>query len=336
MFQNEKKRAARRGQPITGYTGHNGGGKSAAMVWDTLPSLDAGRPVLSTVRLLDWRNPRDCDDAACEADPASGHYVRALPEPHVIDALFAVEPDPVERILALRELGEIVGVHKAAHPLYVPLVDWSQVLEARGCDLLLDEVTGAASSRESSSLPAAIANKLVQLRRNDVVVRWSAPAWMRADKIIRECSTSVVFCRGYLSKRVREDNGGERAWRQRRMFRWQSYDAAEFEDFTSGKRKEMRAEVNDWHWGPRSPAFQAYDTYDTVLSVGVVDETGTCWQCGGSRRRKPCPGHDNEGDGLRRPVARGPRLRGAAPDDADRLLAVVTGQDPGHGYPDHQ
>lgn len=45
----------RRSVPIIGYTGTSGHGKTQAAVRDTLPSLAAGRPVLSTVALLDWR-----------------------------------------------------------------------------------------------------------------------------------------------------------------------------------------------------------------------------------------------------------------------------------------
>jgi hypothetical protein len=293
MFQNPRKRAVRRGLPIHGYVGPNGGGKSASMVWDTLPSLEAGRPVLGTVRLLDYNNPRDCDDDACESDPESGHYLRALPDPHIIEAAFAVESESSRRVQLLRELGDVIGVHKAPHPLWIPLTDWQQVLDARGCDLLLDEVTGAASSRESHSLPAAIANRLVQLRRNDVVVRWSAPSWARADKIIRECSQAVTYCTGHFPKAV-QDEGGNRQWRNRRLFRWKTYDANAFEDFTTGKREELETIVGDWHWGPKSPAFRAYDTFDAVLTVGTVNEAGSCYRCGGTRRRPACRCRDHE------------------------------------------
>lgn len=302
------KRAERRGSPIMGYVGPNGGGKSACMVWDTLPSLQAGRPVLGTVRLLDFANPRACDDEACEADPLSGHYMRALPEPHIVDAAFAVEPDPVRRIAVLKSLGEVVGVHGAAHPLWIPLTDWQQVLDARGCDLLLDEVTGAASSRESSSLPAAVANKLVQLRRNDVVVRWSAPAWARADKIIRECSQSVTYCVGRMPKKSGSVDEG-RMWRRRRLFSWKTYDASDFEDFTAGKREELAAQVRDLHWGPGSPAFAGYDTMDAVLVVGTVNEAGTCYRCGGTRTRPSCSCQDYRPTG----GVRGSRRRGVPP-----------------------
>ena len=49
----ERARKMRRGFAIHFYSGKNGGSKSAALVFDTLPDLDAGTPVLSTVRLLD-------------------------------------------------------------------------------------------------------------------------------------------------------------------------------------------------------------------------------------------------------------------------------------------
>lgn len=43
----------RRAVPIMGYIGTSGHGKSASMVRDTLPSLAMGRPILSTVEILD-------------------------------------------------------------------------------------------------------------------------------------------------------------------------------------------------------------------------------------------------------------------------------------------
>jgi len=292
MLRNPRKSAERRAFPIHGYVGANGGGKSACMVWDTLPSLRAGRPVLGTVRLLDYENPRDCEDEECEANSTSGHYVRALPTSEVINEVFEQVSDPATRILMLASLGEVTGIHRAVHPLWIPLVGWQQVLDARGCDLLLDEVTGAASSRDHAGLPSAIANKLVQLRRNDVVVRWSAPAWTRADKIIRETSQAVTYCRGFLAKAVKDEDGA-RMWRNRRLFSWRTYDATLFEDFTSGKREDLSTMVSDLHWGPNSPAFGAYDTFDSVLTVGTVTEAGRCYRCGGSRRAPACSCSDH-------------------------------------------
>jgi len=324
FLQDPKKTARRRAFPIIGYTGANGGGKSACMVWDTLPSLQAGRPVLGTVRLLDFDNPRECEDEQCEADPRSGHYVRSLPEPHVVASVFETVKDPSERVRLMGELGQISHQHGAAHPLWIPLTDWQQVLDARGVDLLLDEVTGAASSRDSHALPSAIANKLVQLRRNDVVVRWSAPSWARADKIIRECSQAVIYAQGYLAKTVK-DEGGTRQWRNRRLFRWQMYDAQLFEDFTIGKREKLQSIGGEWHWGPGSPAFAGYDTFDAVLSVGAVTEAGRCYRCGGSRRAPACKCSDHSApESLASSRSAGPRRGGAeAVLDAEARLPTL-------------
>jgi hypothetical protein len=242
-------RATRRGYPIHAYVGPNGSGKSLAAVWDTMPTLDSGRPVLSTVRLLDWRNPRPCDDPTCQS------------------------PDHAR--------------HMAAHPLWVPLTEWSQLLDAERCDVLMDEVTGVASSRESGGMPAAVANLLVQLRRRDVVLRWTAPSWARADKIIRETSQAVTYCLGYM-KVADVDEQGDRSWSRRRLFRWRTYDTAHFDEFTEGKRENLKAWVAEWWWAPGSDAFRAYDTLDAVLSIGTVLETGRCATCGGTRRAPAC------------------------------------------------
>ena len=260
LFGSTRARSLRRGYPIHAYVGPNGSGKSAAAVFDTLPSLDAGRPVLSTVRLLDWRNPRLCDDVLCES------------------------PDH--------------DTHQAAHPAYVPLTEWHQLLEAEGCDVVMDEVTGVASSRESSGMPAAVANLLVQLRRRDVVMRWTAPAWPRADKIIRETSQAVTYCTGYLPV---EDGDGDRLWRRRRLFKWSTYDASEFEEFSIGKREQMRSWASQLYWGPGSPIFDAYDTMDAVATIGHVLDTGRCATCGGTRRAPQCSCEDHAARRRRRP-----------------------------------
>lgn len=277
MLHNPSKRSRRRAWPIHGYVGANGGGKTAAMVWDVLPTLLAGRQVLSTVRLLDFENPRPCDDPACTHPEHAGVQ---MPVPGA---------DPIDLdggLTITRAMPSPAPItHRAAHPLWVPFTDWQQLLEAERCDVLMDEVTGVASSRESHSMPAPVANKLVQLRRADVTVRWSAPSWARADKIIRECSQAVTYARGYLPVQVRD---GDRMWRNRRLFRWCTYDAAEFEDFTVGKREQMRPLVQDLHWGPSSPAFLAYDTFDAVLSIGTVSDAGRCLACDGRRTPHDC------------------------------------------------
>lgn len=85
------------------------------------------------------------------------------------------------------------------HPLWVPLSDFRTLLEVEKCDVLLDEVTGVASSRSSQSvIPPAVLNLLMQLRRRDVTLSFTAPAWNRAEKVIRETCQAVTLCQGFL------------------------------------------------------------------------------------------------------------------------------------------
>jgi hypothetical protein len=226
-----KARAIRRGLPIHAYCGPNGGGKSLAAVYDSLPSLAAGRPVLSTVRLL--------------------------------------------------------GSDGRPHPLWLPLDDYRALLDAEHCDVIMDEVTGVASSRESAGMPPQVANFLVQLRRRDIVLRWTAPAWPRADKIIRECSQAVTLCLGFAPVTVRSAED-DRLWRPRRLFYWRTYDAVQFDEFSTHKKETLRPLARQVFWRPGSDAERSYDTLDAVLSLGVANEAGLCIECGGKRAHHRC------------------------------------------------
>jgi hypothetical protein len=160
-------------------------------------------------------------------------------------------------------------------------------LDAEHCDVVLDEVTGVASSRESAGMPPQVANFLVQLRRRDVVLRWTAPSWARADKIIRECSQAVTLCLGFMPKTV-ADKDDERLWRPRRLFYWRTYDAVQFDEFTTHKKESLRPLARQVFWRPGSLAERSYDTMDSVLSLGVANEAGLCMDCGGKRAHPRC------------------------------------------------
>lgn len=225
--------AQRRTAPIMAYVGPNGGGKSLAMVKDTLPSLLAGRRVISTVRLIDVRTG---------------------------------EP----------------------FPSYEPFVHADQLIDARDCDILMDEMVGVANSREAGSLDVRVQNKLVQLRRADAVVRWSAPNYARADKIVREVTQAVTECRGYATDRrpqIDPKTGEKRLWQPKRLFSFRTYDTLDFEDWTAGKRDRLEPSVDEWFVGPNSLAFASYDTLDAVESVAGMTKGGTCIVCGGTVKR---------------------------------------------------
>lgn len=229
----------RRSSPIHAYVGPNGGGKSACMIRDTLPSLAAGRPVLSTVKILD----------------------------HLTG-----EP----------------------HPLYIPFVHWDQVRDFRGGDLLLDEVVGIANSR-SSGMPDDIQNILAQLRRRDVLMRWTAPAYQRADLVIRETSQAITLLHGYAKDRkiVRQRGdavGAVRAWAPNRLFSAITYDAGDMSQFNAasarGEQSKLKPKFVEWFWGPSSPVFDAYNTMDAVNQVSSL-----CPIDGGRRMSKTCKGN---------------------------------------------
>lgn len=227
---------ARRSFPIRAYVGPNGGGKSLAMVHDILPSLERGRPVLSTVRLL---------------DPTTG------------------EP----------------------HPLYVPFTDFKQLLDFEHGDVLMDEIVGIANTRDAARLPTPVQNVLVQLRRRDLTLSWSAPSWPRADKIIREVTQLVTECRGYYPAKVDHDDAEVRLWAARRVFRWRSFDTVEFDEWTAGKRDKMRPLAKQWFKGVGSTAFKSYDTLDAVSMVAGGDPN-ECEVCGLAKHKQYCKGHD--------------------------------------------
>lgn len=192
------------------------------------------------------------------------------------------------------------------HRLWVPLTSFSQLMEARGCDVLLDEVTGVASSREASSLPPQVANLLVQLRRRDLTLSWTTPSWSRADKIIREVTQLVTLCRGMASDHSAALAGGV-DWRPKRLFRWSSYDANDFDEWSTNlgdtsRKRHARRVGRQWLWRPGSRCSEAYRTMDDVAVLGhSVSVGGTCLSCGGRRRVPPCSCADSP------PAARAPR-----------------------------
>lgn len=247
----------RRSAPIRAYVGPNGHGKSLAAVNDLLPSLDRGRIVLSTVPLLDWR-------AVPEEDPAYG-----------LDA---------DTGLYLH-LESGVEWSRPLHPCYRRLTEWSQLMEAENCDVFLDEVAGVASSRQHQGMPAAIERLLQKLRKGDITLSWTAPAWARADLVIRETTQAVTVCEGHRPEKTSTD---DRLWMRNRLFEWHTYDAKVYTDWTEGKREKAKKLAFQRFSGPGSAAFNAYDSLGGVDTITSVTDAGRCVSCGGTRVAPKC------------------------------------------------
>lgn len=239
----------RREAPIHAYVGKNGSGKTLAAVRDSTPTL-AGIP---------W----SCDLADhhhTQAGITSG-YRKVLSTVRILDP----------------ETGE-------DHPLYERFWHWDQFKHAEHCDVIMDEMTGVAHSRESSGLPPEIMLILNQLRKRDTTLRWTAPAWARADKLIRECTNAVTMCYGSYPQR----GGDISLWLPNRRFRYLTYDTSDFDEFTSGKRNKLTPDIQEFFWGPDSNVFRMYNSQDAVTRLGQTSDAGICVGCGGTRRRQEC------------------------------------------------
>lgn len=211
------------------------------MMHDTRLSMDLGRDILSTVRVL---------------DPRTG-------EPYAN---------------------------------YEPFTRWEQLLEARSCDVLMDEILGVAASTSGQSLPLEVQLLLNQLRRRDVLLRWTAPAWSRCNIVLREVTQAVTVCRGYMPK-FEASGDGSRLWGMNRLFRWTTYDAIEFTTWSDSKEGTLKGKANAWLWRPGSWAEASYDTFDSVDNVDSGE--GYCFRCGGMRpkiKRPACSCSHGEGD----------------------------------------
>lgn len=236
---------------IRAFVGPNGGGKTLASVqMSAIPAWEEGRPVVANFELM----------------------------PEVL----GFSPD-----------------------LYQPLQSWREIPDLYGCTLILDEITSVLPSRQSMSLPPQLARVLNQLRKADVQLAWTAPDWRRADTILREVTQAVTVCRGLIPDRyerqpdrrmfprAQRDDDGRRVewsagWKPNRLFVWSTWDAMEFEEFSSTEANRHRPVKVRRYWRSRHGAHLAYDTRQSVELLDHLDDVGTCVVCGGHRSRAKC------------------------------------------------
>jgi hypothetical protein len=311
-----KGRAVRRGYPIHMYVGRNGSGKSLTAVYDTLPTLLMGRPVLSTVRLLDFSDPRPCEG-----------WQSAVTD--YVEGEDGIHRPVLGRVECPGTGPRLTHDHLQAHPLYVQFTSWAQFLDWCFGDVLADEITGVADSNETQSMPAAARNGLAQLRRADIAVRLTGLAWMRVAKPVRESVVAVTRCKSHLPvRKVEQPDEFTRIWRARRMTSTITYDAQSLpvDDISETGWQEGQKLNRSRLWIPTNPAIKAYDTYDSVSTVGAVTDAGRCAHCGGRRTAPECACADYVTDRAERKAASAqarPRAEQTGPGPAVRPLAVT-------------
>lgn len=276
-----KARQRRRMYPLHAYLGRNGSSKSACLVWDTLPDLEAGLPVLSTVRLLDYQHPRPCE----------GYY-------HVWEdgRLQQIDCDHPRH-------GH--PKHLQAHPLWAKFYRWTDLMTWERGPVLMDEITGVAASGDND-LPPVVKDALHRLRAADLSVRITGISWIRINKMLREVINAVTRCRSSLPVAAFHDDGTERMWRARRLAKHVTYDAQTLpiDDHTEHAYDEGQVLVKGRLWIPMCPAIKAYDTFDLVYRVGDATDAGRCVTCAGVRRVPECSCADYVADRDARAVAR--------------------------------
>jgi hypothetical protein len=302
-----------RGLPIHGFVGPNGAGKSLLAALQTLPTL----------RGISW---------ACD-NPDHLHTRRG-------------ETTGTRRVLSTMPFITPSG---NPHPLYVPLTDYSQIIFAEHVDLILDEVGGAVASSTGDDIPIGVKASLQELRRREVVCRWTAPSWSRASKVLREVSQGVTLSMGFMpvphndavpfagphdTEKMSVDgetlewdkclvegdhvHPSGRLWGARRLMYARTFDANTFDEWTTAKREKVRPLARHLFWRPGSAAEKSYDTFGYVEKLNQVTDSGTCDHCQGYRARKKCSCESPA-------AARGERRRRAAvvADDGVEIVGDV-------------
>lgn len=276
--------------PILAFVGGNGGGKSLAAIYTLLPVL-AGQ---------EWvcANPDHLHTHGTEC--AARKYLSSEPS-EVCDCATAWEViDGARQVIELDDGGTIAGVRRVLStvelrdldnliepsPYYERLRSFVQLLGVEHADVLMDEVTGVASSRSHQSLPVQVENLIQQLRRRDARLIWTTPDYGNADNRIRSVTRAVIYCKGFGVDRSTSVEGGK--WRPSVLFRWTMYDAAEFDSFTVGKREKLRPMSRQFFYRPGHIVERAYDTLAAVSQLGAAVEGGMCISCGGGRSRAAC------------------------------------------------
>jgi hypothetical protein len=272
-----------RGLPIHGFVGPNGAGKSLLAALQTLPTL----------RGISW---------ACD-NPDHLHTRKG-------------ETTGTRRVLSTMPFITPSG---NPHPLYVPLTDYSQIIFAEHVDLILDEVGGAVASSTGDDIPIGVKASLQELRRREVVCRWTAPSWSRASKVLREVSQGVTLSMGFMPVPHNDavpfdgphelekmsvdgetlvydsctiegahDHPSGRLWGARRLMYARTFDANTFDEWTTAKREKVKPLARHLFWRPGSAAETSYDTFGYVEKLNQVTDSGTCDHCQGYRARKKC------------------------------------------------
>jgi hypothetical protein len=160
----------------------------------------------------------------------------------------------------------------------IAITSLSQLLTIRDATVVLDEVVSIFDSADpASSLPPEVRLLLSIARHRGLTIRWTAPAWMRAQKRLREVTQAWVSVQPAGRR-------GRGLWPEPWVCVVSIWDAKSSKvdaDPTRRLRLRFRRPRRFTSWG-------AFDTLADVPIVGHLDAGGICVDCGGGRTRPKC------------------------------------------------
>jgi hypothetical protein len=138
------------------------------------------------------------------------------------------------------------------------------------CNVVLDEAGAMFSSRDAGR-NKAFEKSVQQLRKYDARLLWTAPAFARADKILREVTFTAVLCQSLWTARV-----PGKAWPSTRMILQKSFDVSRLD--TSGMSINRSAKAKGFGFVRTSTWQHAFDSFavagTAVQPVALTPATG--------------------------------------------------------------
>jgi len=195
------------------------------------------------------------------------------------------------------------------HPNAFMVTDPNQIRDLEHCTFILDEINSQFPSRGAMQLPPEMLRHIHQLRKPDIDLVWTAVNWARADVALREATKKVTTARGYRPDRWEREQEippfwrphprrlrgpdmkpmkREAEWDAMSLFRYRTYDAQAFDEFTVHAIKNLKPQRSQWYWRPWHNDDRLYDTLEQVPLWSNVDDHGTCLKCGGVKHRPKC------------------------------------------------
>lgn len=113
------------------------------------------------------------------------------------------------------------------HHYFESVEEVPDILASLGTSNLIIDEAGAMFASRDAGRNKAFERTVQQLRKHDSRLMWTAPAFARADKILREVTFTVILCRSLWKKR---EPG--KVWPSTRLIHQKSFDVSRFD--TSG------------------------------------------------------------------------------------------------------